>query len=125
MEPMFGVAYRPNVEDEDNVNMQVKRLTALFANRKDTWSSREVARKHLLASPYYSSFDPRVFDRVIRYDLRDIPAGPNAPPAVTLTTPKTMELGTIMRPDPPLTGFPPAPDYRTKTAEDVIVPGFY
>ncbi|KAL8798708.1 MAG: hypothetical protein Q9200_007715, partial [Gallowayella weberi] len=53
MEPMFGLAYQANVKDEDNVNMQIKRKTSLFVHRKDTWPSREAARKHLLANPYY------------------------------------------------------------------------
>ncbi|KAL8675825.1 MAG: hypothetical protein Q9186_007570 [Xanthomendoza sp. 1 TL-2023] len=136
MEPMFGIAYQPNVKDEDNVNMQIKRKTALFVNRKDTWPSREAARKHLLANPYYRSFDPRVFNLVLKHDLRDVipssshhpdkqPPAAAAAAAVTLTTPKTMELYTILRPDPPLTGFPKAPDHSTKTSNDIIVPGFY
>ncbi|KAL8914936.1 MAG: hypothetical protein Q9171_000563 [Xanthocarpia ochracea] len=125
MEPMFGLPYRADVEDKDRVNMEIKRATQLFMNRKDTWSSREAARKHLHANPYYGSFDPRVFERVIKHDLRDIASGSENSSAVTLTTPKTMELYTILRADPPLSGFPEAPDYRTKTANDVIVPGFY
>ena len=125
MEPMFGLPYRPDVEDEDRVNMEIRRTIQLVVNRKDTWPSREAARKHLHANPYYGSFDPRVFERVIQHDLRDIASGSENSSAVTLTTPKTMELYTILRADPPLPGFPEAPDYRTRTANDVIVPGFY
>lgn len=125
MEPMFGLTYRADVQDEDKANMHIKRRTQMFVNRKDTWSSREAARKHLRANPYYGAYDPRVFERVIKYDLRDISSGSKESPAVTLTTPKTMELYTILRADPPLSGYPEAPDYRTRTANDVIVPGFY
>ncbi|CAO1601733.1 MAG: hypothetical protein LQ349_000083 [Xanthoria aureola] len=125
MEPMFGLTYRAGIRDEDKVNAQTKRKTQLFVNRKDTWSSREAARKHLQANPLYGAYDPRVFERVIEYDLRDVPSNLEGFPAVTLTTPKTMELYTILRADPPLSGFPEAPDYRTRTADDVILPGFH
>lgn len=128
MEPMFGLAHFDS-EVNARAKMAIKRTASLLVNRKDTWPSREAAREHLLANPYYRAFDPQVFERVIKYDLRDILPksegdGPSTP-AVTLTTPKTMETYTILRPDPPLSGFPEAPDYRTRTAQDVIVPGFY
>ncbi|KAL8669125.1 MAG: hypothetical protein Q9168_006277 [Polycauliona sp. 1 TL-2023] len=119
IEPMVGSTYRAG--DETKVT---KNKTRLFVNRKDTWPSREAARKHLMANPYYGCYDPRVFERVMKYDLRDAPSIAN-PTAVTLTTPKTMELYTILRADPPLAGYPQAPDHRTKTSDDVIFPGFY
>ncbi|KAL8841227.1 MAG: hypothetical protein Q9170_001016 [Blastenia crenularia] len=125
MEPMFGRLYDPDLPEDHKTKLQAKRTASLLVNRKDTWPSREAARKHLLSNPYYSSFDPRVFERVMKYDLRDIPSENDSSQAITLTTPKTMETYTILRPDPPLPGFPEAPDYRTKTARDTIVPGFY
>ncbi|KAL8980787.1 MAG: hypothetical protein Q9205_004228 [Flavoplaca limonia] len=122
MEPMVGSTYRA---EDKQANQNLKQRIQLFTNRKDTWSSREEARKHLRANPYYGAYDPRVFDRVVEYDLREVPSECKEHSAVTLTTPKTMEVYTILRADPPLSGFPEAPDYRTSTARDVIFPGFY
>ncbi|KAI4191875.1 MAG: hypothetical protein LQ348_003381 [Seirophora lacunosa] len=124
IEPLFGQAYRSDTAD-DTTKAQTRRTAQLLVNRKDTWPSREAAREHFLSNPYYRSFDPRVFERVMRYDLRDLPSKNDFPAAVTLTTPKTMETYSIIRADPPLAGFPETPDYRTRTARDIIVPGFY
>ncbi|KAL8695852.1 MAG: hypothetical protein Q9201_007934 [Fulgogasparrea decipioides] len=128
IEPMFGLAYTPDLEEKPRAKMAIKRAVSLLVNRRETWPSREAAMEHLLANPYYGAFDPRVFERVIKYDLRDVPSkseDKSSSQAVTLTTPKTMETYTIIRPDPPLSGFPEAPDYKTRTSQDVIVPGFY
>ncbi|KAL8730511.1 MAG: hypothetical protein Q9181_004638 [Wetmoreana brouardii] len=125
MEPMFGKAY---LEEKAGAKMAIKRTASLLVNRKDTWPSREAARKHLLVNPFYTNFDPRVFERVIKYNLRVVPSESkrnNSSSAVTLRMPQTMETYTILRPGPPLSGFPEAPDYRTRTSQDVIVPGFY
>ena len=122
MEPMHGQYYDP---ENHRIKVQTERTASAMANRKDHWPSREAARDHLLSNPYYSAFDPRVFEQVVKYDLRDIPSDDHSSPAVTLTTPKTMELYTILRADPPLSNFPQAPDHKTKTARDIIVPGFY
>ncbi|KAL8721981.1 MAG: hypothetical protein Q9225_001456 [Loekoesia sp. 1 TL-2023] len=125
IEPMVGRYYRPDLPEDHETKMQAKRTASLLINRKDIWSSRGAASKHLLSNPYYSPFDPRVFERVIKHDLRDIPSESESSPLVTLTTPKTMEAYTILRADPPLTNFPEAADYKTKTARNIIVPGFY
>ncbi|KAI4198245.1 MAG: hypothetical protein LQ350_005407 [Teloschistes chrysophthalmus] len=123
MEPVFGQNYPPAIVKATH------RTAHRLVNRRDTWPSREVARKHLLANPYYGNFDPRVFERVMRYDLRDVPASSEkdarSSPAVTLTTPKTLETCLMLRPDPPLSGYPETSDYRTKTAQDTIIPGFF
>ncbi|KAI4153067.1 MAG: hypothetical protein L6R39_001688 [Caloplaca ligustica] len=124
LEPLFGQRYRDDLPEDHRSKMQVQRTAQLLVNRRDTWPSREAARAHLLSNPYYSAFDPRVFERVMKYDLRAIPSE-DSPAAVTLTTPKTMETYTILRADPPLPGFPEAPDYKTKTSRDIIVRGFY
>ncbi|KAI4184985.1 MAG: hypothetical protein L6R41_004395 [Letrouitia leprolyta] len=125
MEPMLGQGYYGHFPEDHKSKLQAKRTASLLVNRKDTWPSRQIARKHLLANPYYRSFDPRVFERVIKYDLRDLASDDDSSKAVTLTTPKTMETYTILHADPPLSGFPEAPDYKTKVARDTIVPGFY
>ncbi|KAI4236495.1 MAG: hypothetical protein LQ352_007999 [Teloschistes flavicans] len=123
MEPVFGQNYPPVIVTN------TLRTAHRLVNRQDTWPSREAAKKHLLANPYYGRFDSRVFERVMRYDLRDVPAKSERKdelcPAVTLTTPKTLETCLMLRPDPPLSGLPETPDYRTKTAKDPIVPGFF
>lgn len=75
-------------------------------------------------SPYYAVFDPRVFDRVVKYDLRDMPTQQH-PHAVTLTTPKAQEVYNYARPDPPFPGYEAAPDHRTRPEDTVVVPGFY
>lgn len=117
----------------------------LSARRKDRWASRDEARKHLLKSPYYAAFDSRVFEKVMKYQLRDnvlrtedlssslaVAAASDAAkfPSTTathvpLTTPKTMETDTWLRPSPPLPGFPKGPDYATRTPESNFVAGFY
>ncbi|KAI4169505.1 MAG: hypothetical protein LQ343_005645 [Gyalolechia ehrenbergii] len=125
IEPMFGEDYHSSLPEDHKSKMQARRTASLLVNRRDTWPSREVARDHLLANPYYRSFDPRVFDRVMKYDLRNLPSDDQISRAVTLTTPKTMETYTILRADPPLSGFPEAPDHKTKAVRDTIVPGFY
>ncbi|KAL8994309.1 MAG: hypothetical protein Q9169_005682 [Polycauliona sp. 2 TL-2023] len=136
MEPMVGSTYRLDTKDGGGGDGTTKQKTRLFVNRKDTWPSRDAARKHLMANPYYRLYDPRVFERVMQYDLHDIPSpssslsnsNSNSHPTttpVTLTTPKTMELYTILRADPPLKNHPQAPDHITKTPADTIIPGFY
>lgn len=82
--------------------------------KKDTWPTRDEARAYLLRNPYYGAFDPAVFERVVRYDLRDVEGvdDNDSKPAVTLTTPKAMEAYTMMRPWPPLPGMPDNPDHQ-------------
>lgn len=112
--------------------------------KRDTWPSREAARAYLRRNPYYGAFDPAVFERVMRYDLREVDdddsgAGggvsgggtsdrgsreddngssstnstittrSTAERAVTLTTPKSMEVYTMMRSWPPSSPSPSSP----------------
>lgn len=44
----------------------------LATRRKDTWESRDDARNALLKTAYYQKYDPRVFERVMAHEIRDI-----------------------------------------------------
>lgn len=67
--------------------------------RKDLWPSRETARTAMLQKPYYRRWDPRVFNRWIEHGLRDTPTTLHPQPgAVTLTTTKSQEIATYLRP---------------------------
>ncbi|OCK85422.1 hypothetical protein K432DRAFT_318336 [Lepidopterella palustris CBS 459.81] len=106
----------------------------LMMKRKDRWKSRKEARQFLKRSPYYAPFDSRVFEQIIKYDLRDIPPKPSTSkdhpdqsisPEVTLTTPKSMEVYSMMRPNPPIPGFPAGPDHGPNHESIPVVPGFH
>ncbi|KAF2706824.1 alpha/beta-hydrolase [Pleomassaria siparia CBS 279.74] len=96
------------------------------ANRREKWPSREEAAKAMLRSKFYQAWDPRVFERWIKYGLRDLPTklhpedsatlGPlpatvsaditntptvPQPKSVTLTTTKDQEVMTFLRPNYP------------------------
>lgn len=45
------------------------RVAQLSAKRRDTWPSREEARKLLLKSPFYRSWHPDVFEKWLEYGL--------------------------------------------------------
>ena len=102
-----------------------------MAKRQDIWPSLTAARERLRASPYYGSFDARVFERVMKHDFRPASAERcaeiSSSDAVTLVTPKAMEVGTMMRLDPPIDGFPEEPDLhnRPDDIDTTIVQGFY
>ena len=75
--------------------------------RRDIWPSRQIAATTFAKSPMFALWDKRVFDRMIRYGLRDLPTAvyPDSPPsdkantdpAVTLTTTKKQEIVTLIR----------------------------
>jgi len=101
-------------------------MAVLSAKRKDTWQSREAARKSLKRTAVYGRYDPRAFDRMIEFDLRDLPkSSTSLEPSVTLTTPKAMEVYTYLRADPPLPGYPQSPEYATEDGDSFIATGFY
>ena len=126
MEAVFGTGYRYKRRKEDKDELPDKFHAATFmAKRKDSWPSRQEARDHFAANPYYANFDPRVFERVMEYDLRDISSGKGSTQVVTLTTPKSMEVYTMMRPDPPFPGYPEALDYQKRGDGATIIAGFY
>lgn len=131
MEPPF--ATHPAIRAKDRADRGATRnhRAVAMTKRQDIWPSREAARKRLRAGPYYGAFDPRVFERVKKYDIR--PASSKqctdvgSPDAVTLTTPKSMEVATMMRPDPPFDGYPEESDLkeRPEDIDSTVVRGFY
>ncbi|MCJ1294810.1 hypothetical protein MMC34_006368 [Xylographa carneopallida] len=101
-------------------------MAFLSAKRKDTWTSREAARKSLRRTAVYKRYDPRAFERMIQFGLRDLPKSyTSLETFVTLTTPKLMEVSSYLRPDPPLPAYPESPDYITEDGESFIANGFY
>lgn len=67
----------------------------MSARRRDVWPSRDAAAAAFRKSPFYQSWDPRVFDRWMAHGVtqRD-PAAPE----VTLATTKHQEVFTFARP---------------------------
>ncbi|KAF2670598.1 alpha/beta-hydrolase [Microthyrium microscopicum] len=105
--------------------------TRAMARRRDTWISREEARKALLKNPYYAAFDPAVFEKVMKHDLRDVSSSSSAVVSgqtpVTLTTPKMMEVTSMMRIIPSTDDKRPCakdPDDEGEGAAHIL-PGFY
>lgn len=110
-------------------------ITALsMAKRRDRWTSRQDARIALLKTRYYAAFDPEVFNRVVEHDLRDVPVEgvfsqcpKSQNPPVTLTTPKAMEVATMIRSNPKDSSS----DYNELVSDydgnidQFILPGFY
>ncbi|KAG6165924.1 hypothetical protein E4U51_004021 [Claviceps purpurea] len=74
--------------------------------RRDVWPSRQHAADSFRKSPFYQSWDPRVFDLWMRYGLRPKSTDPGTPDGpeegeVTLTTSKHQEIFTFLRPSWP------------------------
>lgn len=72
--------------------------------RRDLWPSREQAAQKFQSNPFYRAWDPRVFEKFVKYGLRDLPT-PSYPisdttgqSAVTLTTTKAQEIFFYVRP---------------------------
>lgn len=93
------------------------------ARKKDRWPSREAARTAFAKSSYYGQFDARVFEKALQYDVVQLPDAEGG--GFTLATPKSQEVAIMMRPDPPLPGYPVGEDYQTKQEESRILKGFY
>jgi pimeloyl-ACP methyl ester carboxylesterase len=91
--------------------------------KRDQWGSRQAARTSLSKSSYYGGFDPRVFEKVMQYDLIEVLEGDRE--GMTLTTPKSQEVACIMRPAPSLAGYPAGEDYETRQDESRMIKGFY
>lgn len=131
LEPTF--ATNPHIRTKDRANRMPDRFHrgAAMAKRQDIWPSLAAARERLRANPYYGSFDASVFERVMKHDFRPASAERCAEvgsvDAVTLVTPKAMEVATMMRPDPPLDGYPEESDLRNRPddIDTTIVQGFY
>ena len=124
IEPYLGTGRGHQAYGTDRPTKHSQHRISLLARRRDTWTSREEAAAKLRATPYYAAFDARVFERVVKYDLRDMPTQQH-PHAVTLTTPKAQEVYLFSRPDPPFPGYEAAPDYKTRPEDTISVPGFY
>jgi pimeloyl-ACP methyl ester carboxylesterase len=90
---------------------------------RDRWPNADAARRYFLASTYYSTFDERVFEKVLQYELRPTPNGDGD--ELMLTTPKIQGAIVYMRPDPPLRGLAPAEDYNTRPTKSLMAGGFY
>ncbi|KAG6266485.1 hypothetical protein E4U48_005485 [Claviceps purpurea] len=74
--------------------------------RRDVWPSRQHAADSFRKSPFYQSWDPRVFDLWITYGLQPKSTDPGTPDGpeegeVTLTTSKHQEIFTFLRPSWP------------------------
>lgn len=96
------------------------------ARRKTRWPSRAAAATALRKTPYYSAFDPRVFDRVIEHELR--PETDQTDGAVTLVTPRQIESAHWMLPHPPFAYHIPIPEAQEKDLDpgrDLPIPGFH
>ncbi|KAL6718944.1 hypothetical protein ACLMJK_003179 [Lecanora helva] len=124
MEPTFETGYKHQSYNQPGTLKDSESRMALLAKRRDTWPSRSDARTRLHKNPYFASYDPRVFNRMIQYGLRDRPT-PTNPHAVTLTTPKAQEVYLFGRPDPPFPGYEAAPDYSHRTPATKSANGFY
>ena len=96
------------------------RIAPALAGRKDRWSSRDDARTLFLKSREYRKYDPRVFEKMMLYDLQSLQDG-----TVGLVTPKRQDVAMFVRPSPPLEGFPESEEYATRTEESNSRPGFY
>jgi pimeloyl-ACP methyl ester carboxylesterase len=71
--------------------------------RRDLWPSREEARKSFLKNPIYGSWESRVFEKWMEVGLRQTPTelypgSPGSHNQVTLTTPKSQEVFSFLRP---------------------------
>ncbi|KAL6897022.1 Alpha/beta hydrolase family domain-containing protein [Trichoderma evansii] len=75
---------------------------SLSVMRRDTWSSRDAARKAFLSKEFYRAWDPRVLDLFVQYGLHDDAVNKDAQsqsqPPVRLTTTKHQEVFTFIRP---------------------------
>lgn len=101
----------------------------LATRRKDGWSSRQEAREALLKTAYYQKYDPRVFEKVMEHEIRDVESSTktdsDGQQSVTLTTPKYMESYLWMLADPPLPHNLPAPEANVPRILRAAPPGFY
>ena len=131
LEPTFATSPVIRAKDRADKGIDRSHRAVAMVKRQDVWPSLDSARERLRASPYYGAFDPRVFERVMKNDFRPASAATCAkfgsPNAVTLVTPKSMEVATMMRPDPPLDGHPEEPDLQSRPDEidTTIIKGFY
>jgi pimeloyl-ACP methyl ester carboxylesterase len=94
-----------------------------IVRKQDKWADWQAARVALKKTYYQGGFDPRVFEKVMQYDLVEIPEDEGG--GVTFKTPKSQEVAAMVRPDPPLPGYPAGEDYETRQDESKTIKGFY
>jgi pimeloyl-ACP methyl ester carboxylesterase len=56
-----------------DIGQMFNKFTRLNLFRRDKWPSRESAAASFQRNPFYQKWDPRVFEKWIKYGLRDIP----------------------------------------------------
>ncbi|KAK4690197.1 hypothetical protein P7C71_g6530, partial [Lecanoromycetidae sp. Uapishka_2] len=91
--------------------------------RRDIWPT-EAAARSLLGKKIFGSWEPRAFDRLIRYGLRKTPTAvyPDSTDEFTLTTTKHQEAWTFLR-----SNFTPqqasgSEDQRTERIDRLLIP---
>jgi pimeloyl-ACP methyl ester carboxylesterase len=97
-------------------------MAALSTFRRDLWPSRDAAREGFGKSPFYQSWDKRVFDHWIESGLRDCPTllhPDEKAPKVTLTTPTGQEVYQFSRPNFQNYGAAQAGKVNRKTHADL------
>ncbi|KAF2842281.1 alpha/beta-hydrolase [Patellaria atrata CBS 101060] len=78
------------------------RPAKMSAIRRERWASRKAAAESMKKSPFYQTWDPRVLDLWIEHGLRDLPDEPPSQTSHALP-PSTTEPTLTPRPEPPVT----------------------
>lgn len=101
-----GIQLRPN---DTMLGTNPPGMLNTVTYRRDIWPSRKAAGEAFKKSPIFASWDQRVFERMMKYGLRELPTAlyPETPsgqstkegPYVTLTTTKHQEAWSLMRPN--------------------------
>lgn len=110
IEPTFGGAKgRPEPSDPESAGLRPAYQSARSSTfRRDLWRSRDEAATSFKQSKFYQTWDPRVLDLWVEHGLRDIPTAMYPKPdtkafgnplPVTLTTTKSQEVHTFVRPN--------------------------
>lgn len=96
------------------------------ARRRDRWTNRAEARSTLLQNAFYRNWDPRVFDRYLASELRDVPTrlypGDEGEEGVTLTTPRDQEVLLYLRPNLPTPTHPDPSEDPDRTVNPDVDP---
>lgn len=121
------VCIEPVVENGSwHENSKGRRYSTFFKYRlhlvQDSWKNKAEARKYFASSPYYGSFEPRVFEKIMETELwRPDPMSER----VALVTPKLQQIVWYMKADPPYKGIAPSEDYATRSEKSLLPGGFY
>ena len=92
-----------------------------LAGRRSHWPSRDAARQFYGKNKMLASWDKRAVALLLEHDLVDLPDG-----SVKLKTPNVLLTQFVVRPSPPLEGYPEDEDYRTRNVQETEWPqGFY